>query len=70
MTDDDQQHVFAREMQKRMDQLCDEMDLDYLFIIGWLDRQKWRIQQEMDYAEVEEIMRRESGNDDNNGSMA
>jgi len=61
MTDDDQQHVFAREMQKRMDQLCDEFELDYLFIIGWLDRQKWRIQQEMDFAEMEEIMRKESG---------
>jgi len=70
MTDDDQQHVFAREMDKRMNQLCDELELDFLFIIGWLQRQQWRIQQEMDYAEVEEIMRRESGNDDNNGSMA
>jgi hypothetical protein len=60
MTDDDQQHVFAREMQKRMDQLCDELELDFLFIIGWLQRQQWRIQQEMDFAEVEEIMRRES----------
>jgi hypothetical protein len=64
MTDDDQQHIFSREMQKRMDQLCDEMDLDYLFIIGWLDRQKWRIQQEMDFAEMEEIMRREMGDDE------
>jgi len=63
MTDDDQQHIFSREMQKRMDQLCDEMDLDYLFIIGWLDRQKWRIQQEMDFAEMEEMMRREMGDD-------
>lgn len=63
MTDDDQQHVFAREMQKRMDQLTDELDIDYLFIIGWLQRMTWRVQQEMDFAEVEEIMRRESGND-------
>jgi hypothetical protein len=61
MNDDDQQHVFAREMQKRMDQLTDELDIDYLFIIGWLQRMTWRVQQEMDFAEVEEIMRRESG---------
>jgi hypothetical protein len=60
MTDDDQQHVFAREMQKRMDQLCDELELDHLFLIGWLQRQQWRIQQDMDLAEIEEIMRRES----------
>jgi hypothetical protein len=59
MTDDDQQQVFAREMEKRMDQLCDELELDFLFIIGWLQRQQWRIQQEMDFAEVEEIMRGE-----------
>jgi hypothetical protein len=60
MTDDDQQHVFAREMEKRMDQLCDELDMDYVFVIGWLQRMTWRVQQEMDLAEVEEIMRRES----------
>jgi len=57
MTDDDQQHVFTREMAKRMDQLCDELDIDYLFLLGWLQRQQWRIQQEMDLAEIEEIMR-------------
>jgi hypothetical protein len=61
MNDDDQQHVFAREMQKRMDQLTDELDIDFLFIIGWLQRMTWRVQQEMDLAEVEEMMRRESG---------
>jgi hypothetical protein len=61
MNDDDQQHVFAREMQKRMDQLTDELDIDFLFIIDWLQRMTWRVQQEMDFAEVEEIMRRESG---------
>ncbi len=61
MNDDDQQHVFAHEMQKRMDQLTDELDIDYLFIIGWLQRMTWRVQQEMDLAEVEEMMRRESG---------
>jgi hypothetical protein len=61
MNDDDQQHVFAREMQKRMDQLTDELDIDFLFIIGWLQRMTWRVQQEMDLAEVEEIMRRGSG---------
>jgi hypothetical protein len=63
MNDDDQQHVFAREMQKRMDQLTDELDIDYLFIIGWLQRMTWRVQQEMDLAEVEEMLRRESGGD-------
>jgi hypothetical protein len=61
MNGDDQQHVFAREMQKRMDQLTDELDIDFLFIIGWLQRMTWRVQQEMDLAEVEEMMRRESG---------
>jgi len=61
MNDDDQQHVFAREMQKRMDQLTDELDIDYLFIIGWLQRMTWRVQQELDLAEIEEMMRRESG---------
>jgi hypothetical protein len=43
-----------------MDQLTDELDIDFLFIIGWLQRMTWRIQQEMDFAEVEEVMRRES----------
>jgi hypothetical protein len=64
MTDDDQQHIFSREMQKRMDQLTDELDIDFLFIIGWLQRMTWRLQQEMDFAEMEEIMRREMGDDE------
>jgi hypothetical protein len=61
MTDDEQQEVFSREMEKRMDQLCDELNIDCIFILGWLQRQQWRIQQEMDFAEMEEIMRKESG---------
>jgi hypothetical protein len=61
MTDDEQQEVFSREMEKRMDQLCDELNIDCIFILGWLQRQQWRIQQEMDFAEMEEMMRRESG---------
>jgi len=64
MTDDEQQEVFSREMEKRMDQLCDELDIDCIFILGWLQRQQWRVQQEMDFAETEEDMRRESGNGD------
>jgi hypothetical protein len=61
MSDDEQQEVFSREMEKRMDQLCDELNIDCIFILGWLQRQQWRIQQEMDFAEMEEIMRKESG---------
>jgi hypothetical protein len=61
MSDDEQQEVFSREMEKRMDQLCDELNIDCIFILGWLQRQQWRIQQEMDFAEMEEMMRRESG---------
>jgi len=68
MTEDDQQHIFSREMEKRMNQLTDELDIDYIFLLGWLQRMTWRIQQELDLAEMEEIMRRESGDD--NGSMA
>jgi hypothetical protein len=64
MTDDEQQEVFSREMEKRMDQLCDELDIDCIFILGWLQRMQWRVQQEMDFAETEEDMRRESGNGD------
>jgi hypothetical protein len=60
MTDDEQQEVFSREMEKRMDQLCDELNIDCIFILGWLQRQQWRVQQEMDFAETEEDMRRES----------
>lgn len=61
MTDDEQQDVFAREMEKRMDQLCDELNIDCIFILGWLQRTQWRIQQEMDLAEIDEIMRKETG---------
>lgn len=68
MTEDDQQHIFSREMEKRMNQLTDELDIDYIFLLGWLQRMTWRIQQELDLAEIEEIMRRESGDD--NESMA
>jgi len=64
MTDDEQQEVFSREMEKRMDQLCDELDIDCIFILGWLQRMQWRVQQEMDFAETEDDMRRESGNGD------
>ena len=60
MTNDEQQEVFSREMEKRMDQLCDELNIDCIFILGWLQRMQWRIQQEMDFAETEEDMRRES----------
>jgi hypothetical protein len=60
MTDDEQQEVFSREMEKRMDQLCDELNIDCIFILGWLQRMQWRVQQEMDFAETEEDMRRES----------
>jgi DNA-directed RNA polymerase delta subunit len=59
MTDDEQQEVFSREMEKRMDQLCDELNIDCIFILGWLQRMQWRVQQEMDFDEIEENMRRE-----------
>lgn len=61
MTDDEQQEVFSREMEKRMDQLCDELNIDCIFILGWLQRTQWRVQQEMDLAEIDEIMRKETG---------
>jgi hypothetical protein len=61
MTDDEQHEIFAREMSKRMDQLCDELDIDFMFILGWLQRQQWRIQQELDLEEIEDILRGEGG---------
>jgi len=64
MNDEDQQHIFSREMEKRMNQLTDELDIDYMFMLGWFQRMTWRIQQELDLAEMEEIMRRESGEDE------
>lgn len=60
MTDEEQQDVFAREMEKRMDQLCDELNIDCIFILGWLQRMQWRVQQEMDFAEIDESMRKET----------
>jgi len=59
MTDDEQQEVFSREMEKRIDQLCNELNIDCIFILGWLQRMQWRVQQEMDFDEIEENMRRE-----------
>ncbi len=60
MTDETQQNIFIREMDKRFEQLCEELDLDYYFLIGYLRRLEHRLQVDFDAVEEDEA------NEDNN----
>jgi hypothetical protein len=61
MDTETQQDIFVREMDKRIEQLTDELDIDHLFLLGWLERAKWRVQQDLDAWEAEEEL---EGNDE------
>jgi hypothetical protein len=52
MDNETQQDIFVREMDKRLEQLTDELDIDHLFLLGWLQRAQWRVQQDLDAWEM------------------
>jgi hypothetical protein len=54
MDNETQQDIFVREMDKRLEQLTAELDIDHLFLLGWLQRAQWRVQQDLDAWEMED----------------
>jgi hypothetical protein len=53
MNRDEQENIFIREVDKRIDQLADEFELDAYFVLGYLARTMHRIQTDMDFDEFE-----------------
>lgn len=47
----EQEQIFIREVDKRIDQIADEFDLDSYFVLGYLARTMHRIQTDLDFEE-------------------
>jgi hypothetical protein len=47
----EQEQIFIREVDKRIDQIADEFDLDAFFVLGYLARTMHRIQTDLDFEE-------------------